>query len=68
MKKSIIGAFIVGTAAWILSGTAMADLQSETRADVTQICKNAIGDKGYKGYRYRDVEFNDSRNGYSLTG
>ena len=68
MKKSIIGAFIVGTAAWILSGTAMADLQSETRADVTQICKQAIGDKGYKGYRYRDVEFNDSRNGYSLTG
>ncbi len=68
MKKPIFGAIVAGAAAWILSGTAMADLQSETRADVTQICKQAIGDKGYKGYRYRDVEFNGSRNGHSLTG
>ncbi|MCB1918428.1 MAG: hypothetical protein KDJ28_00440 [Candidatus Competibacteraceae bacterium] len=68
MKKSIVGALIAGTSAWILAGAAIADLQSETQADVTQICKQAIGDKGYKGYRYRDVEFNDSRNSYSLTG
>jgi len=68
MKKPIVGVIVAGAAAWIQSGGALADLQSETQADVTQICKQAIGNKGYKGYRYRDVAFNDSRNGYSLTG
>ncbi|HRY15366.1 MAG: hypothetical protein KDJ31_03610 [Candidatus Competibacteraceae bacterium] len=59
---------VAGVAAGLPLGAAIADLQSETRADVTQLCENAIGDKGYKGYRFEDIEFNEARSGYSVTG
>lgn len=68
MNKRVTGLIVASAAACLPLGIAMADLQSETRADVTQICKKAIGKEGYKGYRYDNVEFNEARSGYSLTG
>ena len=50
-----------------LPGLAMAD-HSELKHDVTQICKRAIKDRGYKDIDFDRKEFSESRSNYSLNG
>lgn len=65
MKKVIAGLVAVSMVVWFAPGTAMANKQRE----VKEICKNAIFNKGYEGYRFQHIEVNAVRSGgYSVSG
>ena len=68
MSKSLKCLVIVSAVSCLQLDTAMADLKSETEADVRTICINAIGAKGYQGYQFEHTQFNESRSGYGFTG
>lgn len=65
MNKTMIGLAMASALACLLPQTASASKDSEAEA----ICRNVVANKGYQGYRFRNVEAMSARSGgYSVTG